>query len=74
MKSYKTGHALEDIEELKRELFMNLAVALKLNSALQGNNCSLSASALYDEMIEEGVPSMQWNQWIFGRLQQNARE
>lgn len=71
LNKYKSGDT-DDVDNLKQELFYNLAVALKLNLTLQGHSCSTGVASLYDKMRQKNVPYTQWNQWIYDEFLSNA--
>lgn len=53
-----------ELEALKKELFFSLAVAIKLNLALQGRRCNLSVMNLYERAVQERVHYSEWQEWI----------
>jgi len=68
--SYAPADELERIvtenDDIRKELFYSLALAIKLNITLSGKSVYLDAPTLYSEV--KGIHHSKWNDWLWKRL------
>jgi len=57
---------IKDNDDLRKELFYSLALAIKLNITLAGKSVYLDAPSLYNEV--KGIHYAKWNDWLWKRL------
>ena len=61
---------LEQLSNIKQELFVNLAVFTKMNLAANGVHCNLHVLDLYEEAKD--LDYREWKAWIHARYQEGA--
>eukprot|EP01102_Stenamoeba_stenopodia_P017447 TRINITY_DN624_c0_g1_i1.p1 TRINITY_DN624_c0_g1~~TRINITY_DN624_c0_g1_i1.p1 ORF type:complete len:749 (-),score=234.13 TRINITY_DN624_c0_g1_i1:126-2372(-) len=61
---------IDELKEVKQDLFYSMAVGIKLNLAMQGKSCNVDIQSLYEEA--QNISPKKWHAWISNQLLENS--
>eukprot|EP01090_Pellita_catalonica_P004264 TRINITY_DN14092_c0_g1_i1.p1 TRINITY_DN14092_c0_g1~~TRINITY_DN14092_c0_g1_i1.p1 ORF type:complete len:373 (-),score=87.13 TRINITY_DN14092_c0_g1_i1:38-1156(-) len=62
-----------NVSELRVRYFFSLALALKLEQQMLGNQCNLNLDQLFQDILSEGVREEDWASWVSLQIRKNTK-
>ena len=66
--------AVDQLETLKKQYFMSLAVGVKLQGSLAGWFCNADMHELYEILLNEKVPIESWPEWANEQIKKRSEQ